>query len=1172
MHMNCDFFLMAAVVILFPLATYAQETKQEPTVITVAPFTDYLVNGKETIQNINGLVVNGESKMEHVNETRELNASTLRLYLWVDPIGIKWEELKKMKYGDVMAKWNAIDFDKAVPEFFDRALSIDPKTGRRIPQSGYNAQFWQLEQLQAWNTRKNIVLHLTQPHPMTEADFPAYSKYFNACTREVKKRYPDLGPLYVMIFNEPDYEYPRNWEKRSISESVKFFNSFYKYIDSGLKKEFPDVTLIGPGISGFMDWAVWKNWTVPFLKQVPEANVFNCQTYSWRFTDLLSWTEMLQAESLKINGKRLPLITTETNVDLDQPAAEWWKDECHEQRVQHEASALFGMMAHPDQFAMKHQFFYHYTCHWHDMWFRHGGVNEPAPVYWLYWLMRDVHGARVLDSVNREASPLKVISARNGKEVLLVVLNESASPATAKLQVLWPDGIVEPTGVSEYLRYDPSAKKFIHGVEVLPRLPERLILAPGEIRKMRWVYSPTAAIKTKSLEERQFYAEETGISVESSEIQLPIMARKTEADEIVRLRLAFYLDDVLSIDRINWSVNGHDMEVKYSLDESEGKVKPIVHVDCAIPNEWISESNTIVFKPVNETTYRVMFASLVFRPQPKNFPNYVRQDALLKRLSPMEISMPMPTIVEPGEFELSLKAVNNTDSPLKGKIDLLLPVGWTVKNLPEEVDISAKNSSTITSRIVIPTGGIRSQRFITATLSSPNQPSAKARRGSTCHVPFQAEYAENTPIIDGAVDEWNPSAFVVEEHKGPGLVPITSRLAAKWDEKNIYLALDVKGRKLDPVPAGQLQWNHDTFEIFLDFWNSKKPQRDQKCMQTWISLKDLAANKAIWENAPNDPNGCFVKGSSPESYKVKVAEREDGFSMEVALDWESLTSSAWLPANERFVPKSGSTIGCEAALSNRSLLGATVKSYATPSKWGNLKLLAKGEKAAMPDATIILDSTPKAKDIINSSETAAPLFKFDLFDSKDWSVPAGSAFDEAGLHIENNQSFLLLNKPIGSVMTEKGVEASITISGFEKKGDSKEKLRTHARIFLTPLKLEGFIEPYVMSDMICLVAEYVEGDDISLQLYGKSAPGDGWGKCLWTGTVPADQFPFTASLRINSTDYKVRCDKTLTTTSGSLSGHHQFQKEKWSGDIRFGIKSCFGTRAGNVIIRSVEIR
>ena len=54
MHMNCDFFLMAAVVILFPLATYAQETKQEPTVITVAPFTDYLVNGKKRFKTSMG--------------------------------------------------------------------------------------------------------------------------------------------------------------------------------------------------------------------------------------------------------------------------------------------------------------------------------------------------------------------------------------------------------------------------------------------------------------------------------------------------------------------------------------------------------------------------------------------------------------------------------------------------------------------------------------------------------------------------------------------------------------------------------------------------------------------------------------------------------------------------------------------------------------------------------------------------------------------------------------------------------------------------------------------------------------------------------------------------------------------------------------------------------------
>ena len=1172
MHSSSVVLLATIVAALFSLELWAQETKPEPAIITVDPFMDYRVNGTGTIQNINGLVVNGESRMEHVNETRELNASTLRLYLWVDPLGIKEEDRKKMKPEDVMAKWNAIDFDKAVPAFFDNALSIDPKTGRRVPRTGYNAQFWQLEQLQAWNARKNIVLHFISPHPMTEADFPAFSKYFNACTREVKKRYPDLGPLFVMIFNEPDYEYPRTWEKKSISESVAFFNQFYHHIDAGLKTEFPDVTLIGPGISGFMSWDRWKNWTVPFLNQAPTVNYFNCQPYSWRFTDLLSWTEMLQAESLKINGKRLPLVATETNVDLGQPAAEWWKDEYHAQRVPHEASALFGMMAHPDQFAMKHYFYCHYTCTWSDMWFRHDGVNEPAPTYWLYWLMRDVHGARVLDSVSREDSPLKVISARNGQELLVAVFNESVSPAEAKLQVLWPDGLIEPTGVSEYLRYDPSAKKFLHGVETLPLLPERLILAPGEIRKMRWVYSPTTAIKTQSLEEKQFYAEETGTSVEGSEKPLSIKARKADAEEIVRLRLAFYLDDVLSIDRINWSINGHDMEVKYSTDDSAGKIQPIIHVDCVIPNEWVSESNMIVFNPVNETSYRVMFAALMFRPQPKDFPPYSRQDALLKRQSPIDITMAMPSVVEPGEIELSLKTVNNTDSPLKGKIELVLPEGWTLRNLPDEVDMSAKSASTVAVRLVIPAGGMRGERFVAATLTAPDQPSATARRGSAFHVPFQAEYAEKMPSIDGALDEWNPAAFVVEEHKGPGVVPITSRLAAKWDGKNIYFALDVNGRKLDPVPVGQLQWNHDTFEIFLDFWNSKKPQRDHKCMQTWIALNDLAANKAIWENAPNDPNGCFVKGSSPESYQVKVVEREDGFSLEVALDWESLTTSAWLPSNERFVPKPGSSLGCEAAICNRSLIGSAVKHYATPAKWGNLKLLPKGEKATMPDATILFDSTPEASDKTDSPATPPPLFKFDLFDSKDWSFPAGAAFDETGLHLENNQSILLLNKPMGNVMTEKGVETTITIGGFEKKGDSVEKLRTHARIFLTPLKLEGFIEPYIMSDMICLVAEYVEGDDVSLQLYGKIAPADAWGKCLWTGTVPANQFPITVSLRINSTDYKVKCDKPFSTTGGSLSGHHQLPKEKWSGDVRFGVKSCYGTRPGEVIVKSVEIR
>jgi len=155
----------------------------------------------------------------------------------------------------VLVKFRDVDFDKIVPEFFDKALAIDPATGLPDPNKKPSPQFWQLEQLRAWNATKNVVLHFHQPHPATDEDFPAYLRYFRACIREVKKRYPDLGPLYVMAFNEPDLEYPRLWEKRNSSEAVAFFYSFFNYLQAGLKKEFPDVTLIGPGISGFMNWA-----------------------------------------------------------------------------------------------------------------------------------------------------------------------------------------------------------------------------------------------------------------------------------------------------------------------------------------------------------------------------------------------------------------------------------------------------------------------------------------------------------------------------------------------------------------------------------------------------------------------------------------------------------------------------------------------------------------------------------------------------------------------------------------------------------------------------------------------------------------------------------------------------------------------------------------------------
>jgi hypothetical protein len=86
-------------------------------------------------------------------------------------------------------------------------------------------------------------------------------------------------------------------------------------------------------------------------------------------------------------------------------------------------------------------------------------------------------------------------------------------------------GLDEPTGVSEYLRDDPSAKQFLHGVKTLPRQPEKILLASGEIRKTRWVYSPTAKAEMAKVEEQEFYARETGMDVDGPAKQLTIKAQ-----------------------------------------------------------------------------------------------------------------------------------------------------------------------------------------------------------------------------------------------------------------------------------------------------------------------------------------------------------------------------------------------------------------------------------------------------------------------------------------------------------------------------------------------------------------------------------------------------------------------------------------------------------------------
>jgi hypothetical protein len=805
-------------------------------VISIDPFTHYQTNGIDQVQAINGLVVNGDGGMRYMADTVALNPSTLRLYLWVDAYGLHWKYLHDAKKSDdwvktVLPKFRERDFDQLIAENFDKSLGIDPATGKPISGKKVGGQFLQLKMLESWGTTQNIVLHLINPspHPENKADFAVYLRCYEACIKQVKERFPHLGPLYVMIFNEPDFEYPRVWEKRSKSESITLFYELYNYLAKGINKRFPDVTLIGPGIAGFASWSDWKYWTVPFVEQAPDAQYFNCQPYARRFSDIHAWTQMLQAKSMQTNGKMLPLIMTETNMGgLAKPSTQWWEPQHHVRRVFNEARGLFGFLANPDQYAMKHYFLYRSPFSCYDMWFKHDGIEEKAPVYWLYWLMRNVHGKRVWDSVNVENSPIQTFSTQNGDDLMICTFNQSQSPAYASLNVINARADYFLHGYSEYLYYNEELKDFEHGAKQLPVPGDTMTWLPGEVKKFclkdyyKYQSQPIQIINQKTK-----YASHTAVSVKDEPVTITIDCDQPDKSNQVKLKLAYYLPDVLSVDRINWTLNGHAMQASYAdsiTPADQGDVQPIIYIDTLIPADWIKPQNLLTFMPVAQTQYTLMFASLVQQQHPHSLPAVLASNTYLKQKAPVELELIVPNAATPGVMQCSVKISNLTSKSITGKPTLTLPSGWTINSPLQTITLQGKTAQDIPIALQVPDGQIRGPRYLTADFKLPDHTFITTRRGINYQTPLQVLHLQSTPTIDGNLNEWDAQSFFTVKHEGPGAMPaFTTSIAGQWDQQNLYLALRVQGRPLMPLPAGNEKWwQYDTLEIF-----PRVPQRLQ---------------------------------------------------------------------------------------------------------------------------------------------------------------------------------------------------------------------------------------------------------------------------------------------------------------------------------------------------------
>lgn len=168
----------------------------------------------------------------------------------------------------------------------------------------------------------------------------------------------DPGLRLVQVWNEPNATWFRDPRvKPGFSEAALHIEMANK-VSQAIKARFPDVQVGGPVLcwppswpasqTGMKPWYTWDLWTLPWLKGTRETvDFFDFHVYNVSPDDLQVQCEMVAAAARAIQGRDLPLWTTESNYELSaedraDPAMVWAK-----RVLPYERLLLHGMPRRP---------------------------------------------------------------------------------------------------------------------------------------------------------------------------------------------------------------------------------------------------------------------------------------------------------------------------------------------------------------------------------------------------------------------------------------------------------------------------------------------------------------------------------------------------------------------------------------------------------------------------------------------------------------------------------------------------------------------------------------------------------------------------------------------------------------------------------------------------------
>jgi hypothetical protein len=259
-----------------------------------------------------------------------------------------------------------------------------------------------------------------------------------------KERDPQLR--LVQIWNEPNASWfrdPRATDKGSDAATLHI--EMANKVARAVKQAHPDVLVGGPVLcwapgwprnqKGQKPWYTWQGWTLPWLEGTKDTiDFFDFHVYDISPEDFAVQSEMLVNAAERIQSRRLPIWITESNYNLkkeelkDGPAI-WEK-----RIVPYARLLLKGILPQADKI---HGNLYH-DLHATRHTLLPNGADQPDPVYWLLWILRDLRGLRV--KVDIGIPDIVAAATMEEDRVTTILFNDSPAAQDVPLTVTMPCG------------------------------------------------------------------------------------------------------------------------------------------------------------------------------------------------------------------------------------------------------------------------------------------------------------------------------------------------------------------------------------------------------------------------------------------------------------------------------------------------------------------------------------------------------------------------------------------------------------------------------------------------------------------------------------------------------------------------------------------------------------